>query len=368
MNLVATLQRDLKESKHEINSIKISHAKCQKEHSQSCSSYERDPSHSPTGVTAPTTTSAAEVRRLQERIHVLDRELHQAETLVQETQEQMAAAHRQSDSVRLEESDRREADYQRLLKRVRDQDAEFDQMRQVNVEREAELETLRANLVAVQTSAADSLKREKTAVDEMRTKCKVEIDKLEDQLRQAKANEQRYEHMHRDLRADKRALKQLEANVQFLREQLTQKDAELVQTQDLLAARSEQLEKLEMRVLQSEFVRRRLHDKVMELKGNIRVFCRVRPVLRNEGASSGVFEFPDASGGRRQIELLAAPTSHQGYGQRAKANKPMKYAFEFDLVLNGASSQEDVFLEVSALVQSAMDGYNVCIFAYGQTG
>ena len=43
-------------------------------------------------------------------------------------------------------------------------------------------------------------------------------------------------------------------------------------------------------------------------------------------------------------------------------------AFDFDRAFPPESSQGEVFEDVSPLVTSALDGYNVCIFAYGQTG
>jgi kinesin family member C1 len=43
-------------------------------------------------------------------------------------------------------------------------------------------------------------------------------------------------------------------------------------------------------------------------------------------------------------------------------------AFEFDRVFDPTAKQEEIFEEVSQLVQSALDGYKVCLFSYGQTG
>lgn len=45
-----------------------------------------------------------------------------------------------------------------------------------------------------------------------------------------------------------------------------------------------------------------------------------------------------------------------------------KKEFSVDRVFDQESTQEDVFQEVKPILRSALDGHNVCILAYGQTG
>jgi hypothetical protein len=51
----------------------------------------------------------------------------------------------------------------------------------------------------------------------------------------------------------------------------------------------------------------------------------------------------------------------------SQANESSKL-FHFDCVFPPHSMQGEIFNEVKPFIQSAIDGENVCIFAYGQTG
>ncbi|KAF5386125.1 hypothetical protein D9615_002176 [Tricholomella constricta] len=121
------------------------------------------------------------------------------------------------------------------------------------------------------------------------------------------------------------------------------------------------LEEKTREVTDGEIVRRRLHNMVQELKGNIRVFCRVRPVLPADSDEEADMAFPDK---RENKEIVLSSSSESATGQERKE----VYNFGFDKVFEPSASQADVFEEISQLAQSCTDGYNVCIFAYGQTG
>lgn len=116
-------------------------------------------------------------------------------------------------------------------------------------------------------------------------------------------------------------------------------------------------------VQEGEALRRRLHNTIQELKGNIRVFCRVRPAGSSEGSevapgrpAVAVASVGDLAG--RGVEV-AQPAG-------AGAREAQTHSFGFDRVFAPGASQAEVFEEISQLVQSSLDGYKVCIFAYGQ--
>ncbi|KAE8719740.1 Kinesin-4 [Hibiscus syriacus] len=100
---------------------------------------------------------------------------------------------------------------------------------------------------------------------------------------------------------------------------------------------------------------RKLFNELQDLKGNIRVYCRIRPFLPGETGKQPVIENISEHG-----QLVIANPSRPGKdGQRL---------FKFNKVFGPNATQGDVFSDIQPFVRSVVDGYNVCIFAYGQTG
>lgn len=99
--------------------------------------------------------------------------------------------------------------------------------------------------------------------------------------------------------------------------------------------------------------RKAIHNRLMDVAGNIRVIARVRPVLEVEGKNG-------------QGDVVTSFPSEEDV--EVKRDESTTNRFEFDRVFTPASTQEEVFEGVKPLIMSTMDGHNLTIFAYGQTG
>ncbi|NWI72018.1 KIFC1 protein, partial [Dryoscopus gambensis] len=107
----------------------------------------------------------------------------------------------------------------------------------------------------------------------------------------------------------------------------------------LLAEHEERIHLLEME-------RRRLHNDIQELKGNIRVFCRVRPLLPEERERQrGLphLHFPP------QDNHTLVLTRPDDVGRERRAE--LRYDFSFDRVFPPGASQQEIFQEIQLLVQ-----------------
>jgi hypothetical protein len=96
-------------------------------------------------------------------------------------------------------------------------------------------------------------------------------------------------------------------------------------------------------------LRRKYFNQVQEILGNVRISIRIRPLLDGESEAQHVVKVPS-----EETVLVQGDTVTE---------------HEFETKILEAASNETVFQEiVSDLIQSALDGSNVTIFAYGARG
>ena len=148
-------------------------------------------------------------------------------------------------------------------------------------------------------------------------------------------------------------------------EKANERETQQAQARDQLADEqkriTEQMEAIERQkhAMQESFLQekaeaRRLRNQLEDLKGQIRVYVRTRPMNKvelSENSKGSCLTFED------ETTVTVTPPD-------AKFEKK---SFSY----NRAFCDEDqavVFEDTRNLIASAIDGYNVCVFAYGQTG
>ncbi|ETE65194.1 Kinesin-like protein KIFC3, partial [Ophiophagus hannah] len=190
------------------------------------------------------------------------------------------------------------------------------------------------------------------AIEEAFARAQLEMKAVHENLAGVRANLLTLQPALRTLTSDYNSLKrQVKEFPLLLQEALQSARTEIGQAIEEVSSTNQELLRKYRKELQ---LRKKCHNELVRLKGNIRVFGRVRPVQAEDG------EGPEA--------VSAVTFDSEDDGILHLMHKGKLVSFELDKVFRPEATQEDVFREVQALITSCIDGYNVCIFAYGQTG
>lgn len=136
--------------------------------------------------------------------------------------------------------------------------------------------------------------------------------------------------------------------VEELREKLADVERQNASTANILKNQRATLSELEEKYKEEAALRRKYFNTIEEMKGKIRVMARVRPISDKEVTA-------------KQKEVLAYPD--EGTVTHPWKDEKVARSYAFDTVFPPGTTQAAVFEQVKYLVQSAVDGYNVCIFA-----
>ncbi|TWU77635.1 kinesin-like nuclear fusion protein [Metarhizium rileyi] len=236
---------------------------------------------------------------------------------------------------------------------------ELDDLRQ---KKDREIQDLRARMGNEHQDLQLELQRKDREIRDARLEC----DHLRDDLEREKSLQGSLQTNITELAA---ANTTLEAKINSLRSHVEFLESDSKAQSDSFASMEARLqealaaaEEARQRLIKEETERRVLFNKYQELKGNIRVMCRVRPAITDDVPTEAGISFPDEKTSAEIV--IQGPEEKSSLGVVSRKN----YPFEFDRVFAPSIQNEEIFGEISQLVQSALDGYNVCIFCYGQTG
>ncbi|CAO3635642.1 unnamed protein product [Mucor fragilis] len=332
------------------NSSRASAASTSSTKSMSAITRAKKPTLDKTKKSIPTWDTKGRLNQLQAQLTETSEEVNEIEKLQQDLESSL-----QSKDSMLREAMQKVADLERTIQETEERHQE-------------ELHKIREKFVSKNRELIYSNERRKKQYAGFES----ELSTMEFEYRKAKRTIEDEERENTTLTAQRRqvegSLAELDTATRSKRLKKKNLISALAEAEDTSAALSDHVEskgryirELQKSLLENEKLRRKDHDKLQELKGNIRVFCRVRPAI-NSKAEPNLINARFFGDDNESMELTEQTSSTLG------KSITKSHTFTFDRVFSPEASQKDCFEEISQLVQSALDGFNVCIFAYGQTG
>ncbi|XP_059420598.1 kinesin-like protein KIFC3 isoform X2 [Carassius carassius] len=223
------------------------------------------------------------------------------------------------------------------------------QLRQQILVYEGEMERAQGQLEAEMQSLEEEKNR---VIEEAFIRAESEMKAVHENLAGVRMNLLTLQPALRTLTCDYNCLKRQVQDFPYMLEKaITEAKQEICQVIGEVSSANQELLRKYKREMN---LRKKCHNELVRLKGNIRVLCRVRPVCAGE---------TDAADTKNKVTF-----DPDDDAVLYLSNKGKLMTFELDKVFPTQASQEEVFQEVQSLVTSCIDGFNVCIFAYGQTG
>ncbi len=216
---------------------------------------------------------------------------------------------------------------------------------------ENDLEELVANHAVEIAKLKEQYRQEKEqSIDSLTQYHRAELKKVNDQLHEETLSKMEIEASKYEAVAAMETAQEKARSVSAKMHEMT----DLIKTSKHLEKNNKELNLS----LQKETERRKvLHNTIEDMKGRIRVYVRIRPLSESEIRSDY------ANVMIKEDDRTIAMAADAATGSEARA-------WEFDKIFCGTNedgnTQEAIFKDTSLLITSAIDGFNVCIFAYGK--
>ncbi|XP_016318750.1 LOW QUALITY PROTEIN: kinesin-like protein KIFC3 [Sinocyclocheilus anshuiensis] len=279
----------------------------------------------------------------------LQEQLSVQRQLLRELEQQLHESQRSSSQLRQQLRTDRSRLYGLLSKAVGGGNAEVTHRLSKILVYEGEMERAQGQLEAEMQSLEEEKNR---VIEEAFIRAESEMKAVHENLAGVRMNLLTLQPALRTLTCDYNCLKRQVQDFPYMLEKaITEAKQEICQVIGEVSSANQEL----LRKYKQEMnLRKKCHNELVRLKGNIRVLCRVRPICAGETDAADTKNIVTFDPDDDAVLYLS--------------NKGKLMTFELDKVFPTQATQEEVFQEVQSLVTSCIDGFNVCIFAYGQTG